>query len=206
MAGVGVRNHADGFTGKVAENLAERLNVNIQWKVYARSGYTVNEISRKLVPTINEQEVHLIFLGVGANDAFQLRSPSRWIGELNQCLTLLRTKYPRAMIVCLNLPPIKDFPAFTPLMRGIMGNLIQWYGEALNDSKLHPSQVYVLNKPIFINESNQRYSRKEIKAFGFFSDGVHPSEKAYCLWASATCDQLFERKEIRMKLQELVNN
>jgi lysophospholipase L1-like esterase len=86
-------------------------------------------------------------------------------------------------------------------MRGIMGSLVRWYGEALD--QVSKSQVYVLNKPLFTKEAYERYSQIEAKPSDFFSDGVHPSELAYSLWAKVTCDQLLEREEIRKELQKL---
>ena len=40
IAGVGVSTHQEGFTGTLANELASELKTNIDWKVYAKSGYT----------------------------------------------------------------------------------------------------------------------------------------------------------------------
>ena len=54
FAGVGVEKHQDGFAGSLAYNLSERLPSSVNWTVYAKSGYTAQKLSERLIPKIEE--------------------------------------------------------------------------------------------------------------------------------------------------------
>jgi lysophospholipase L1-like esterase len=89
IAGVGVKTHREGFSGTLADELAFKLNASINWKVYARSGYTANRVIEKIIPKISEESVDLIVIGLGGNDAFTLNSPRKWkkhIHDFNSCI------------------------------------------------------------------------------------------------------------------------
>lgn len=79
LAGVGVATHQEGFTGSFAAQLADNLEFNIVWKVYAKSGFTAKEIRDNIVPTVIDAPTDLILVGTGGNDAFTLNTP--WAGD-----------------------------------------------------------------------------------------------------------------------------
>jgi hypothetical protein len=43
----------------------------------------------------------------------------------------LRARFPEAPIAFTNMPPIREFPAFTPLIQRTIGGLVELHGEAL---------------------------------------------------------------------------
>jgi len=206
IAGVGVGSHADAFTGIVSKELSKELNVNIEWNVYAKSGYTVRNIRQEVLPKIQENKVDLLFLGVGANDAFQLNSPGRWIKDIRECIRILQEDHPNAIIVCLNLPPIKEFPAFSPLMKFITGNLIKWYEQALWRQTQNINKVYFLYKPIRIREWLEKRPNSQLQYADFFSDGLHPSQLTHELWAKEICRRLLEQKEYKERVESVTAN
>ncbi len=77
IAGVGVGTHEEGFTSTLAAELARELNLNIDWKVYAKSSYTSKRIQEKIINGIPEKPVDFIVIGIGGNDAFGLSSPKK---------------------------------------------------------------------------------------------------------------------------------
>ncbi|MBL4651065.1 MAG: hypothetical protein JKY03_15155 [Aureispira sp.] len=77
IAGVGVKTHEEGFTGTLARELAEFFKINVEWKVYAKRGFTAKKVEEMLVPQITEKEFDLVVVGVGGNDTFQLNNPTR---------------------------------------------------------------------------------------------------------------------------------
>src|SRR5690606_28476407 len=83
IAGVGVKTHQEGFTGTLADELSRLSNINIQWSVYARSGYTAGKVLEKVLPKITASSADLIVIGLGANDAFRLNSPTRWARDVD---------------------------------------------------------------------------------------------------------------------------
>jgi len=185
MAGVGVATHQQGFTGTLAKTLAGLWGTNINWQVYAKSGYTVAQVTKQLVPAITEKYPHLIVIGLGANDAFALNQPWRWRRHLVQLIEALQAKYPQAHLVFTNMPPIKAFPAFTPAMKITIGNHIELLGHDLYHVANKYSNVYYDGRIIIPEDWIAALGIKATPA-DFFSDGVHPSLLTYQTWAKQT--------------------
>ncbi|MEM9261384.1 MAG: SGNH/GDSL hydrolase family protein [Bacteroidota bacterium] len=131
---------------------------------------------------IEETEVDLIVIGTGGNDAFKLTNPSTFHREVVATITDLRNRFGTDIPIAFpNMPPIKEFPAFTPLIKATIGNLVEFHGEQLAKAiKDHP-QVYFNEEIIRL-----RYWAKALKMeedpTAFFSDGVHPSGLTYQVW------------------------
>ncbi len=182
IAGVGVKTHEEGFTGAFARVLSGLLRVNVSWKVYARSGYTAKKLREKIVPVMTPQHADLIIVGLGGNDAFTLSSPAQWRAEISALVESLHVRYPEAAIVFCNMPPIKEFPAFTPLIKFIIGNLVEILGEELKAVEASYSYVHYVGEKITLKVWMERYQLHADRA-EFFSDGVHPSKLTYQTWA-----------------------
>lgn len=182
IAGVGVKTHEEGFSGSLAKELSCLLECNMNWTVYARSGFTAKDVLTKLLPTIKEKEFDLIVIGLGGNDAFGLHRPSYWKKYIQKVIDTLRTQYPTTPIVFCNMPPIKEFPAFTPVMKFILGNLVEIFGKELDKLIQNYPNVYYHHTIIRMQEWAQRFDIKA-EASSFFSDGVHPSLLTYQTWA-----------------------
>jgi lysophospholipase L1-like esterase len=148
IAGVGVKTHEEGFTGTLAKELSSLLETNVKWKVYARSGYTARRVSEKLIPEISETDVDLIVIGLGGNDAFTLNSPRQWRKHIGQLLVAIRKKFPESAIVFCNMPPIKEFPAFTRLIKFVIGNLVEILGDELHELIKDHENVFYVNDTI----------------------------------------------------------
>jgi lysophospholipase L1-like esterase len=192
MAGVGITKHQDGFPGTLAKELSENLKVNVQWNVYAKSGFTAKQLTKHILPRIRENNFDLIIIGLGGNDAFALRSPGKWKKHIHILISDLRSKYKNAPIAFLNMPPIKDFPAFSLPLKITLGNLSLLLGKALNDLVLSEPNVYFNEKLIRVEEWKKKYNEQNI-----FSDGVHPSEITYRLWAKDFAEFLLSINEIK---------
>lgn len=182
IAGVGVSTHQEGFSGTLAETLAQGLKRSVNWRVYARSGYTAERIRAKIVPKIIETQADLIVIGLGGNDAFTLNRPWRWRAQIRSLIQELRLRFPDTPIVFANMPPIKLFPAFTPVIKFVIGNLVEILGQTLREEvKNHPG-VYYRSEIITLEGWIKRYSIQADPS-DFFSDGVHPSGLTYQTWA-----------------------
>ncbi len=196
IAGVGVKTHEEGFTGTLAKELSSRLSANVDWKVYARSGYTARRVHQKIIPKIQESHADIIVVGLGGNDAFTLNRPNTWRKDMSMLITALKLKFPFATIVFCNMPPIKEFPAFTPLIKFVIGNLVELLGKELNEIVQKYDNVYYIDEVITL----QRWIKKmkiEAPKSAFFSDGVHPSKLAYQTWAKDMANTIYNDKLVQ---------
>lgn len=201
IAGVGVQTHQEGFTGALADTLSQQLNADIIWKVYARSGYTAKKIIQKIIPKITETKIDLLIIGIGGNDAFTLNNPERWKKETKELIINLKEKYPNAPIVFCSMPPIKEFPAFTSLIKATIGNLVQILGEELVEVIKEFDNVYYQNDVITINSWNKKFGL-DYTASHYFSDGVHPSKFAFQIWAKYLADKIVNEEKLKNVLQQ----
>ncbi len=182
VAGIGVRTHKEGFAGTLAIELATLQGCNVEWNVYARSGYTAKQVRKLLVPAIKETTIDLLVIGLGGNDAFGLHSPARWKRDVVALIRELRERFPDTPIVFSNMPPIKIFPAFTPLMKQTVGNLVELLGDTLARVVAEFPNVYYNSERIQLDVWQERHGVSDDVA-AYFSDGVHPSLITYQIWA-----------------------
>lgn len=201
IAGVGVSTHKEGFTGTLANELASELKTNIDWKVYAKSGYTAKRVKEKIINLITEKSIDLIVIGLGGNDAFELNTPKRWNKDVRELIKSIRLKFTGVPIVFINMPPIKEFPAFTRLIKFSIGNLVNILGKELEKIVKDFEQVYYYEREIKTLDFIKRFNLK-IKPVDFFSDGVHPSKTTYQLWAKDVSNFMTQSKEIKNALQQ----
>lgn len=196
IAGVGVNTHKEGFTGTLAKELSYLFQCTIHWNVYAKSGYTAQKITKKLVPKIQENPIDLVVIGIGGNDAFTLNSPKKWRKAIQELLDTLQSKYPLTPIVFCNMPPIKEFPAFTALLKSTMGTLVEILGKELQKVIIDYNDVYYYGEIITLAQWIKRHELKASKA-DFFSDGVHPSKLTYQTWAKEIAVKIFNTTELK---------
>lgn len=182
IAGVGVQTHEEGFSGTLAKELSQLLQKNIEWQVYAKSGYTARKVREKLVGKIQETHPDLIVIGLGGNDSFTLNTPWRWKKEMNLLIEEIRGRFPEAEIMFISMPPIKEFAAFTPVIKWVVGNLAEVLGETLDSLVKEKTKVSYYHQVISLEKWMQRFEM-EANYEDFFSDGVHPSKLTYQVMA-----------------------
>ncbi len=195
IAGVGVKTHREGFTGTLAQEIGDQLGVNVRWKVYAKSGYTAKKVTEKILPKITENEVDIIVVGLGGNDAFQLNRPAKWRKDIEKLVSELRFKFPETPIVFANMPPIKEFPAFTPLIKFTVGNLVEILGAELKKVTDPLPNVYYSLEKITLDGWMKKF-QVDTEMSEFFSDGVHPSLFTYQTWARDLADFILKDEKI----------
>lgn len=192
IAGVGVRDHADGISGQIAKTISTLTNKKVEWEVIGKSGYPVKKITEHLASRIPDSGYDIIVIGVGANDTFEFNSTLTWQRNVSQLIATIRSKHKDCPIVIANMPPVGQFPAFPLVMRVILGSLITLHGLALESVLRKFPNVYYVNKPIRFSDWAKRCGNISIK--DFFSDGVHPSPLAYALWGKEVGEFIVERK------------
>lgn len=200
IAGVGVDTHENGFTGSLATELSNKLDSSVVWKVYARSGYTAKKVAKKIIPKITENNIDLIVIGLGGNDAFTLSTPRKWKNDIQYLLEELTSRFPDSTIVFTNMPPIKEFPAFTSLIKFTIGNLVEILGEELEKVVSQYQNVYYYSQKITLENWVEKMNIKA-QPLSFFSDGVHPSKLTYQTWAKDFSNFMIQEKEIKNNLE-----
>lgn len=199
MAGVGVATHELGFAGSFAKYLSEDCHKKVNWQVHAKSGITIRRVSEYLIPKIEASSVDLIVVGLGGNDAFALNSPWHWRRQIGLLIAQLSDKFGDTPVVFGSIPPIRSFPAFTPLIRRVVGGLSEILGEVMADEVARYPQAY-FQAPAIDFESWSAQEGGNHRVSDFFSDGVHPAPHTYQLWARILVDFVLGQKAIRERL------
>ena len=201
MASVGVKTHQEGFTGALANELAVKLKNDINWKVYAKNGYNAKKVKEKIINLITEKSIDFIVIGIGGNDAFELNTPKRWNKDVRGLIKTVKLRFIDVPIIFVNMPPLKELPAFTSLLRFTIGNLVSILGKELEKIVNDFENVYYYTKNVNTTELIKRYNLK-VKPSEFFSDGIHPSKTTYGIWARDFADFITQSKEIKNTLQQ----
>ena len=196
FAGVGVATHEEGFAGTLAKELCASTRKTIDWRVYARSGYTAKKVTEKILPKITESSANLIIVGLGGNDAFMLNSPRKWEAEVRELITNLKAKFGHTPIVFANMPPIKEFPAFTAIIKFSIGNLVEILGAALAEVVKEFENVYCNSEVLTLKEWIKKLNISANQT-DFFSDGVHPSKLTYQSWGKDLSIFILNQKAIK---------
>jgi lysophospholipase L1-like esterase len=181
LAGVGVDTHENGFAGSFARALATEYHYRVDWKVYARSGYTLEKSRQRLLPQLKREIADLVVIGTGGNDAFTLNRPKRFGQQTDAFILDVRALFPDVPIVFTNMPPIKSFPAFTASIRYVLGNLVEILGQSLDEVVQRHSNVFY-NSELVDTRTWQKRWKVEGELDDFFSDGVHPAPITYQVW------------------------
>ncbi len=200
FAGVGVKSNLQGISGKFAKYLKSYSKKKVSWQLFAKNGYTVNDINDKILTRLEAgiklKKVSLIVIGIGGNDAFQMNAPLVFTKNIKAMITILQNEFSGIPIVFANMPPVYEFPAFTRLMQFFLGGMVKLYRKELIKISNKFEGVYFYADRIHF-ATWQAKAPEGTKIEELFSDGVHPSALAYQIWAK----ELFEFSKQRLKLK-----
>ncbi|MDN3606934.1 SGNH/GDSL hydrolase family protein [Kaistella yonginensis] len=182
FGGVGSDFHKNSFAGHFSTELSKLFNRNVNWKVYAKTGYNVGKIQQRIIPKITETKCDLLVVGIGANDSFEFTHPKKWQENIQLLIDSLRYKFPTTPISFVQLPTIEVFPALTKQMQFVLGNHKDLLADYLELQTSKNKNIYFPNKKINIDRWMSELNDHQT-VLDFFSDGIHPSELTYELWA-----------------------
>ena len=77
MAGVGIAKHSETLTGLTAVLLNQLMDRQVNWKVMAQNGLTINNLNQ-LIEEEPSIDADLIITSIGGNDVFNLTPPWVW--------------------------------------------------------------------------------------------------------------------------------
>ena len=97
------------------------------------------------------------------------------------------------------MPLIKEFPAFTSLIKFTIGNLVEILGHELKTlADEHENGFYFIE--IITLEKWMKKPQIKAKRSDFFSDGVHPSKLIYQTWAKEIAPGMHNDNKLRIAL------
>ncbi|MGI9034896.1 MAG: SGNH/GDSL hydrolase family protein [Pyrinomonadaceae bacterium] len=170
VAGLGARTHETALAGQFAKFLSRRIEKSVRWTVIGKNGVTAQRTIAELVPQIPDEKFDYIVVGLGGNDVIKLSSPHKWRRTMTQLIGILKKRNPAAKIFITNVAAVNLSPALPQPIRGILWQL----------SKMHNANILEFSKSF--KDVFYYPQPKEVPA-DFFSDGIHPSEAGYALWA-----------------------
>ena len=94
------------------------------------------------------------------------------------------------------MPPIKEFPAFTKIIKFVIGNLVEILGKRLYRKVKNNKNVHFNNEIISIKTWKEKYKIKG-NSTTFFSDGVHPSKLTYQIWGKDMATFIMKTKKFK---------
>ena len=140
-------------------------------------------------------------MGLGGNDAFTLNSPSKWKFEIDTLIKSVKSKFPDSFIIFCNMPPIKEFPAFTSLIKFTIGNLVEVLGNELKEVVSYHKNVFYFAEKITFDSWIKKLDLKKKKE-DFFSDGIHPSKLTYQTWGKEIAVKIHNNDKIKNTLKK----
>jgi lysophospholipase L1-like esterase len=170
IAGIGAVNHETALTGQFAKHLSALTGSSVRWQALGVSGITVERAITELLPQTPAIAQDLVLIALGGNDVFHLHTPRRSRRNMNALIDALRKKYPAAKILLANVPMVRDFTALPHPLKYFLSRI----------AKLHHFNTIEMTD----NLPNVHYYLPQGKFRAeHFSDGIHPSESGYDLWA-----------------------
>ncbi len=182
IAGVGVESHKDGFSGHMSRELSGIYKCNVGYDVIAMSGWKAGDLYNHLIDWDPVRTYELVVVGLGGNDSFQFTSPLKWQSYIEKLISTVKDKCNNTPIIFCNLPPTSEFLAFPPILKKKIGDMTEILREALSETTQDIAGVYFNDEPISLTNWSKRHGLDPNPAL-YFSDGVHPSEITYRIWA-----------------------
>ncbi len=178
-AGVGARTHEAALAGQFARFLSCKIGKAVNWHVIGKSGITVRETIRELVPKIPDEKFDYIMVALCGNEVLKLRSPRNFRRDMLEFLGIMREKNPDAVVFITNAPAIRLSPVLPQPIKFILGHLSALHDKNIREFTAPMPNILYFPQPSEVVED-------------FFADGIHPSEKGYTLWSERMVETLLK--------------
>jgi lysophospholipase L1-like esterase len=173
VAGIGAATHETALTGQLALALGRHSKRSVSWLVVARSGINARKSLTELVPQLAGRRADVVLIALGVNDSIEFHTARRWTLDIERLIEAVRGEVGDALVLLAGVPPLAYFPALPQPLSFVLGARSASLGEAsVGIAKKMKRVVYV---PFQI----ETHGCDDL----FCSDGFHPSELGYILWA-----------------------
>jgi HAD superfamily phosphoserine phosphatase-like hydrolase len=183
-AGVGAPTHGEALAGRFATELARLTGRGVWWRVLARTGATVRDVARGLVPRLTDPTQSwapdAVVVVAGVNDLTRLRPGPAWRRDVAGLVAAIRLRLGgRPTVLLAGLPPIHRFPALPWTVRWPLGAHARWLDHQL--ARLAGEEPDCHHLPV---------RRLPVEPTRFFAaDRFHPSPVGYRVWSQALASQ-----------------
>ncbi|MFW1800118.1 SGNH/GDSL hydrolase family protein [Acinetobacter nematophilus] len=180
-AGVGVENQQQALLGSILNELCTDFEVT--YLLEARTGDTTLQVLERMQQLPN-QEFDVVITSVGVNDVTKLCSPQKWMKQQKQFYAAIESKFTPQLILVTGVPPMNLFPALPNPLAWLFGQ----YSSTMNKKLAQ-----------FIeNNKNYQLIHFDLAHFNTLnlqmaSDGFHPSQEIYQLWAKEVTSRIFTK-------------
>lgn len=177
VAGVGVASTDQSLPARLAQAMAGRLSLNVEWSSFGRNGARTRDLLDW--PAENAwRQADLVLLSNGLNDVTNLMAIQPWLDEKAAWYDRIQSLAKHALIAQLGLPPLGHFPALPQPLRSVLGKRAHAFDLAL-ESLVEP-RPKVTYLPF----------RTQPDPALFAEDGYHPGPQAVAIWADALAERL----------------
>ena len=177
-AGVGVATQKQALSGRLVAELG--ANLQVSWKLVAQTGHKAKDVLAELTKT-QAESFDVVVTSIGVNDITHGTSSSKWIHWQGQIVELLRTKFAARHIILSSVPPMHLFPALPQPLRWYLGSRAKCFNSLLQEFAAGCTACEFAETEFPLEPSYMA------------TDGFHPGEPAYCLWASHVADIIRNR-------------
>ncbi|WET79975.1 SGNH/GDSL hydrolase family protein [Amycolatopsis sp. QT-25] len=171
--GVGAATHAEGLTGRLAEELA-RDGRAVAWQALGKTGANARVVREELVPLLAPADLVVIALGV--NDTIELRSAASYRRDLLDLVVALRRRVGRVPVVLAGVPPMGWFPSLPRPLRDFLGTRSAALDAAATRLASLPGVAHVPMPAAMLDPAT------------FAEDRFHPGPEGYRRWAGQLAD------------------
>lgn len=185
-AGVGIGHIDDALAGKIREEMAHSVNVQVNIDVLARTGDKLSHLIDKVSSGLyaNSLSAQYIVVSIGVNDVTKFTSSKSWFSQLTMFCdhyvdNLLQGQTKKLIFIAI--PPMEKFPLLPfPLscLFGIRAKKLNLVTQQV--IKNYPNIEFL---PIHIMPDNSLFAK----------DGFHPSQKGCNLLAKDINEQLLSK-------------
>ena len=171
-SGVGARD--GGYVARLFRRLLEH-RIGSELANLCVSGATTEDVLRRQLQSGVDNSPDLVTLGIGINDIGHGFTIEQFAKNYDEILTMLKQKT-SAEIVVTNIPDVSSAPRIPASMREEYQRQIERFNERLEEiARGHQVTIF----DIFTITRRELPSHPEY----FSSDGFHPSDEGYELWA-----------------------
>ena len=179
VAGIGASTHEAALTGQLALALNRRSKRSVNWLVVARSGVNARSSLTELVPKLAGRRADVVLIALGVNDSIEFHTARRWASDIERLIVAIRGEVGDALVLLAGVPPLDHFPALPQPLSFVLGARSASLGEA--SVGIAEKMKRVVHVPFQIEKGRSRRL--------FCSDGFHPSELGYSLWAEQLAEE-----------------